>query len=107
MTTAPQDAVIVRAAIGLGHDLGMAVVAEGIEDVETLAEVVAAGCSLAQGYYFSPPLAADAVASWAQLRFGRTTAPVLPARIPPGSPPARGWAASRTFRLGPAVQCWR
>jgi diguanylate cyclase (GGDEF)-like protein/PAS domain S-box-containing protein len=85
MTTAPQDAVIVRAAIGLGHDLGMAVVAEGIEDVETLAEVVAAGCSLAQGYYFSPPLAADALTSWARHRFGRATAPVLPSQRPPGT----------------------
>ena len=78
MTTTPEDAVIVRAAIGLGHDLGMAVVAEGIEDVETLAEVVASGCSLAQGYYFSVPLPADDLAAWAQNRFGMATSPVVP-----------------------------
>ena len=53
MTTSPEDAVIVRAAVELGHNLGMDVVAEGIEDADTLAEVVAAGCSLAQGYYFA------------------------------------------------------
>jgi diguanylate cyclase (GGDEF)-like protein/PAS domain S-box-containing protein len=98
MTTAPEDAVIVRAAIGLGHDLGMAVVAEGIEDVETLAEVVAAGCSLAQGYYFSPPLASDALAAWAQHRFGRATAPVLPAQRSAGS--ASGAAASALADVG-------
>ncbi|HEY6797515.1 MAG TPA: EAL domain-containing protein, partial [Kineosporiaceae bacterium] len=40
MTTSQQDAVIVRAAIELGHNLGMDVVAEGIEDADTLAEVV-------------------------------------------------------------------
>ncbi len=78
MTTAPEDAVIVRAAIGLGHDLGMAVVAEGIEDVETLAEVVASGCGLGQGYYFSPPLPAVDLARWAQNRFGKATAPIVP-----------------------------
>jgi diguanylate cyclase (GGDEF)-like protein/PAS domain S-box-containing protein len=78
MTSAPEDAVIVRAAIGLGHDLGMAVVAEGIEDVETLAEIVASGCSLAQGYYFSPPLPAQEVTDWAHNRFGTATSPVLP-----------------------------
>lgn len=82
MTSAPEDAVIVRAAIGLGHDLGMAVVAEGIEDVETLAEVVASGCSLAQGFYFSPPLPSRELAEWAQHRFGKATSPVLPQ--PPG-----------------------
>ncbi len=84
MTTTPEDAVIVRAAIGLGHDLGMAVVAEGIEDVETLAEVVASGCSLAQGYYFSVPLPASDLATWAQNRFGLLTAPVIP--VPPRVP---------------------
>jgi EAL domain-containing protein (putative c-di-GMP-specific phosphodiesterase class I) len=78
MTSTPEDAVIVRAAIGLGHDLGMAVVAEGVEDVETLAEIVASGCSLAQGYYFSPPLSATDLTDWAQYRFGKATAPVLP-----------------------------
>jgi diguanylate cyclase (GGDEF)-like protein/PAS domain S-box-containing protein len=98
MTTAPEDAVIVRAAIGLGHDLGMAVVAEGIEDVETLAEVVAAGCSLAQGYYFSPPLASDALEAWAQRRFGRTTAPVLPTQRSSGT--ASGAAASALADVG-------
>lgn len=78
MISTPEDAVIVRAAIGLGHDLGMAVVAEGVEDVETLAEIVASGCSLAQGYYFSPPLSATDLTDWAQHRFGKATSPVLP-----------------------------
>jgi diguanylate cyclase (GGDEF)-like protein len=69
MTTSPEDAVIVRAAIELGHNLGMDVVAEGIEDADTLAEVVSAGCSLAQGYYFAKPLPAAELIAWATERF--------------------------------------
>jgi diguanylate cyclase (GGDEF)-like protein/PAS domain S-box-containing protein len=69
MTTSPQDAVIVRAAIELGHNLGMTVVAEGIEDAGTLAEVVAGGCTFAQGYYFSRPVPADQLIAWADDRF--------------------------------------
>jgi diguanylate cyclase (GGDEF)-like protein len=69
MVASPQDAVIVRAAIELGHNLGMDVVAEGIEDADTLAEVVSAGCSLAQGYYFARPLPAAELVPWAQERF--------------------------------------
>ncbi|MDQ1288392.1 MAG: hypothetical protein QG622_1957 [Actinomycetota bacterium] len=69
MTTSPQDAVIVRAAIELGHNLGMDVVAEGIENADTLAEIVSAGCSLAQGYYFARPLPPDDLLIWANERF--------------------------------------
>jgi diguanylate cyclase (GGDEF)-like protein len=69
MTTSQQDAVIVRAAVELGHNLGMHVVAEGIEDADTLAEVVSAGCSLAQGYYFSRPLPPEDLIAWTVDRF--------------------------------------
>jgi len=74
MTTTEEDAFIVRAAIELGHNLGMSVVAEGIEDAGTLAEIVAAGCTLAQGYYFSKPLPADDVLPWVRSKFPETVA---------------------------------
>ena len=80
MTTSPQDAVIVRAAVELGHNLGMNVVAEGIEDAETLAEVVASGCGRAQGYYFSKPLPADELEVWADEKFPTWRA-VKPVRV--------------------------
>jgi len=80
MTTSMQDAVIVRAAIELGHNLGMDVVAEGIEDADTLAEVVAAGCNLAQGYYFAKALPPGELMEWAAERF--------PDFGTPGGPPA-------------------
>ncbi|HKQ16904.1 MAG TPA: bifunctional diguanylate cyclase/phosphodiesterase, partial [Solirubrobacterales bacterium] len=72
MTTTEEDAFIARAAIELGHNLGMSVVAEGIEDAGTLAEIVAAGCTLAQGYYFSPPIPAEDVMGWVEAKFPET-----------------------------------
>jgi EAL domain-containing protein (putative c-di-GMP-specific phosphodiesterase class I) len=72
MTTTEEDGFIVRAAIELGHNLGMSVVAEGIEDAGTLAEIVAAGCTLAQGYYFSKPLPAAEVLPWVRAKFPET-----------------------------------
>jgi EAL domain-containing protein (putative c-di-GMP-specific phosphodiesterase class I) len=87
MTTTPEDAVIVRSAVDLGHNLGMDVVAEGIEDADTLAEIVAAGCTLAQGYYFSPALPPDELIAWARERF--------PDFGSPGAAPAQRHAALR------------
>jgi predicted signal transduction protein with EAL and GGDEF domain len=62
------DAVIVRATIDLAHNLGLKVVAEGVEstDVWDLLEML--GCDTAQGYYIRPPLAADAFADWVRSR---------------------------------------
>jgi diguanylate cyclase (GGDEF)-like protein/PAS domain S-box-containing protein len=72
MTTTEEDAFIVRAAIELGHNLGMSVVAEGIEDAGTLAEIVAGGCTLAQGYYFARPLPAPELLPWVRDTFPET-----------------------------------
>ncbi len=50
------DAAIVNAVIGLGHTLGLAVVAEGVEDLATAQALTALGCDELQGYCFSRPL---------------------------------------------------
>ena len=63
------DVVIVRAIIGLGHSLGLRVVAEGVETQEQLGYLCSEGCDAIQGYLFSRPLAADACA--ALMRSGR------------------------------------
>ena len=52
---------MMRAIVGLAHNLGMDVVAEGIETADQLANVAALGCEHAQGFYFSKPI--DAAAS--------------------------------------------
>lgn len=52
--------VICDATIGLAHNLGMRIVAEGVETEEQLEYLRARQCDLAQGYYFSRPVSADA-----------------------------------------------
>jgi len=56
-----KDALMVRSTIALAHDLGLKVVAEGIEDAECLAFLREAGCDLAQGYFISRPVPAEAL----------------------------------------------
>ena len=55
------DAIIVRSTIELGHNLGLRIVAEGIEDAETLAWLTELGCDIGQGYFISRPMSAEAV----------------------------------------------
>jgi len=61
----PDDRAIVRAIIGLAEHLGMRTVAEGVETAEQLAWLRAHGCDEAQGYFFSRPLAPEALQAWA------------------------------------------
>ena len=56
------DAAIVSSTISLCHNLQLKTIAEGVELPEQLAYLRANGCDEAQGYYFSPPLAAEAIA---------------------------------------------
>ena len=66
METDKDDATIVRSTIDLGHNMGLAVVAEGIENAATMQMLSDMGCDLAQGYYISRPLAADDFVRWAE-----------------------------------------
>jgi diguanylate cyclase (GGDEF)-like protein len=58
------DAAIVRSTVHLAHDLGLKVVAEGVEDAVAYAGLQALGCDVAQGYLLSRPLTADALEDW-------------------------------------------
>ena len=64
MTTDPGSVSIVRATIDLGHSLGLEVVAEGVEDVETHRLLLACRCETAQGYLISRPLPAEEAERW-------------------------------------------
>jgi len=55
---------IVRAVVDLGHNLGLKVVAEGIETEAVWRMLVAEGCDLAQGYYISRPVSAADFEQW-------------------------------------------
>lgn len=62
------SAFIVRSVIDLAHNLGIQVVAEGVEDGTVLDSLAAQDCELVQGYYISRPLTADAVLPWLTTR---------------------------------------
>jgi diguanylate cyclase (GGDEF)-like protein/PAS domain S-box-containing protein len=57
----PGSAAIVRATIGLAHEFGIEIIAEGVETAAQLEFLVGAGCPRIQGFYFSRPLPADQV----------------------------------------------
>lgn len=59
-----EDRVIVRSMIDLAHNLGLNVVAEGIEDNETLELPTMMGCDGAQGFCFSQPQTAEGFLNW-------------------------------------------
>ncbi len=64
VTTDSDDLAIVEAVILMAHQLGLTVVAEGIEQVEQLSILCRLHCDVGQGYYFSPPMAAAAVPAY-------------------------------------------
>ncbi|MEU8228436.1 EAL domain-containing protein [Actinoplanes sp. NPDC048967] len=59
LTPGTPDAVMVRSAIDLGHNLGLSMVAEGVEDVAALLRLREMACEYAQGYALSHPVPAD------------------------------------------------
>jgi diguanylate cyclase (GGDEF)-like protein len=66
MTSNIRDAVIVRTTIDLGRNLGLRVVAEGVEDQPTWRELLALGCDAIQGYHVSRPVPPDELITWLQ-----------------------------------------
>jgi len=56
--------VIVRSTIDLAHNMGLAVVAEGVEDEATLEHLRSLGCDMVQGFFLSRPLPPEQVPGW-------------------------------------------
>jgi len=79
MLSDESDLIIVRSTINLGHDLGLTVVAEGVEDEATLHRLEGLSCDLAQGYHFSKPLPAEAFNKWIGLTIAAPEGPYGPA----------------------------
>lgn len=64
LTDDDSDKIIVKSTIELAHNMTLSVVAEGIEDEAALQWLKSQGCQLAQGYFISRPLPADAFDEW-------------------------------------------
>jgi diguanylate cyclase (GGDEF)-like protein len=58
------DATIVKSTIELGHTMGLIIVAEGVEDSETLSLLSKLGCDYAQGFHMSKPLPIKELEIW-------------------------------------------
>lgn len=58
------DAVIVRSTIDLAHNMSLRVVAEGVENPETLRLLTALGCDVVQGFFVSEPVPYDELIQW-------------------------------------------
>jgi EAL domain-containing protein (putative c-di-GMP-specific phosphodiesterase class I) len=71
---------IVKAIVGLAHNLGMAVVGEGVESAEHLEKLRVLGCELAQGFHLSAPLTAEAAAHLRNPRRAAGPDPAAPLR---------------------------
>lgn len=67
MSASHEDAVIVRSTVELGHNLGLKVIAEGVESPEVWEQLKRLGCDGAQGYYMSRPVSADKFMEWLRL----------------------------------------
>ena len=75
------DAAIVEAVIDLSHALGLAVVAEGVENTEQLAELRELGADRVQGYLFSPPVLPSVIEDFAHKPWAGASGIVLPRSV--------------------------
>jgi EAL domain-containing protein (putative c-di-GMP-specific phosphodiesterase class I) len=64
LTAVGPNACIVKSVIDLGRNLGLKVVAEGAENLETVELLESLGCDCVQGIYFSQPLAPTDFTRW-------------------------------------------
>jgi diguanylate cyclase (GGDEF)-like protein len=74
------DHAIVRSTIDLAHNLGLTVVAEGVEDEATWHRLNQLGCDTAQGYYVAQPLPAPVLEAWLEERQARSNGAFLATR---------------------------
>jgi EAL domain-containing protein (putative c-di-GMP-specific phosphodiesterase class I) len=73
LTTDPNDAVIIQSATDLGHNLGLSIVAEGVEDEETLTALMALGVDVAQGFHLGRPMPEGLLHDWIEDRASALT----------------------------------
>ena len=95
MVTDESDLTIVRSIIDLSHNLGLDVVAEGVEDADTLERLAEMGCDRAQGYFMSRPVPSTEMLAWMADESRRAESPMCCARR--GPPLARDLTSQATY----------
>ena len=85
MTTDRSNSLIVQSVVDLGHNLGLTIVAEGVESEQALSALREFGCDVAQGYHLSRPIPTAALDTWL---LGRTITPAHPVAPLPALPAA-------------------
>jgi len=80
-------AMLTRTIVQIGHDLGIEIVAEGIERPEQLELLRAMGCGLGQGFLVARPMTAQRIEALAVAGGRGAGASLRPAAAPPASPP--------------------
>jgi diguanylate cyclase (GGDEF)-like protein len=84
----PVLTMLTRTIVQVGRDLGMQVVAEGIEEPQQLAELREMGCGYGQGYLVARPMAAPGVEALIRTGVGDAAAPDVNGTAKPGVPAA-------------------
>ena len=97
------DMAIVRAVIGLGHDLGLRVVAEGVEDERSWRLLQELGCDLVQGYFLARPMPAEAMTTWLSDRMAGFATRLRSEQVEEDGPRPLGGPPGRR-RAGPTLR---
>ena len=94
MAEDPANATIVQSTIDLGHNLGLRVIAEGVENGDSYSKLAALGCDYAQGFFLSRPLSPVKATAWLQAFSGREDLLEAPEPALEGAPrdELREWA---------------
>jgi diguanylate cyclase len=100
---AKRDMQLVRSTIELGHALGLRVVAEGVEDAETLALLTELGCDVGQGYFIGMP-EAPLEPQQAAIAAPQPSEPVAAAPVEGGIEVTRGQAPLTGAGMDPVAQ---
>jgi EAL domain-containing protein (putative c-di-GMP-specific phosphodiesterase class I) len=77
LLTDERSAAIVGSTIALAHQLGLRVVAEGVEDLATLTRLRELGCDESQGYLHARPLPEGQLTAWLDHHAARRAVPAL------------------------------
>jgi EAL domain-containing protein (putative c-di-GMP-specific phosphodiesterase class I) len=72
----PADEAVARSVVALGHDLGLTVVAEGVETGDVQQRLTELGCDQVQGYFLARPMPGEATSAWLHAHsFAKVTSP--------------------------------